>query len=79
MPAYQGVDGRFPAGLALPVARARLMIAGVDVSKAVAPGDKAATFTVKLTVGKTQLRTWFYDARDKELCGALYVYVRRLP
>ena len=37
-----------------------------------------ATFRVKLTAGKTHLKTWFYDAGGKELCGAFYVYVRRI-
>lgn len=40
--------------------------------------DKAATFTVELTAGKTHLMTWFYDADGRELCGAFYVDVRRL-
>ncbi|NQU23197.1 MAG: arylsulfatase [Candidatus Nealsonbacteria bacterium] len=78
LPPYQGVDGSFPAGLAVPAAKARLKIAEVDVSKPVGPNDKAAVFRVKLTAGKTHLNTWFYDAHGKELCGAFYVYVRRI-
>jgi len=74
-PAYQGVDGSFPKGLALPAAKARLTIAGLDVSKPVGPKDKAAVFRVKLPAGRTKLQTWFYDADGKELCGAFYVYV----
>ncbi len=77
LPPYRGVDGEFPEGLALPAAKARLKIAGVDVSKPVGPHDKAATFVVKLTAGQTKLQTWFYDADDNELCGAFYTYVRR--
>lgn len=78
LPPYQGVDGSFPKGLALPAAKARLKIADVDVSKPVGPKDKAATFRVKLTAGKAYLKTWFYDAEGKELCGAFYVYVHRI-
>jgi arylsulfatase A-like enzyme len=78
LPAHQGVDGTYPAGKALPAARARLKVGDVDVSKPVAPGDKAATFTVPLKAGNTQLTTWLYDAAGKELCGAFYVEVRRL-
>jgi hypothetical protein len=77
LPPYEGVDGSFPEGKALPAVKARLRIAGVDVSKAVAEGDKAATFTVQLRAGKTRLETWFYDAKGKELCGAFYVEVLR--
>ena len=76
---YEGVDGTFPEGKALPAAKARLKIGQVDVSKPVTPNDKAATFTVRLAAGKTRLETWFYDAEGKELCGAFYVDVRRLP
>ena len=77
LPPYQGVDGSYPAGKALPATKARLKIGPVDVSKPVGPEDKAVTFNVNLPAGKTLLETWFYDAQGKELCGALYVYVRR--
>jgi arylsulfatase A-like enzyme len=77
LPAYRGVDGVFPEGKALPIAKARLKVGEVDVSQPVAEGDKAASFTVRLQTGKTQLQTWFYDARGEELCGAFYVEVRR--
>ena len=50
----------------------------VDVSKPVAQSDRAATFTVPLKPGNTQLTTWLYDAAGKELCGAFYVEVRRV-
>ncbi len=77
LPPYEGVDGTFPEGKALPAVKARLRIGQVDVSKPVAPGDKAATFTVRLAAGKTRLETWFYDAEGNELCGAFYVDVLR--
>jgi arylsulfatase A-like enzyme len=77
LPAYQGVDGTFPPGMALPIAKARLKIADIDLSKAVGAADEAATFNVRLAAGKTQLHTWFYDAGGKELCGAFYVEVLR--
>jgi hypothetical protein len=79
LPPYHGVDGSFPEGKALPAAKARLKIGDVDVSKPVAPDDRAATFTVQLAAGNAELWTWFYDAAGKELCGAFYVDVRRLP
>lgn len=73
LPAYAGVDGTYPAGIALPVAKARLKIGRVDLSKPVSAGDTAATFRVDLPPGKAELRTWFYDAEGNELCGAFYV------
>jgi arylsulfatase len=78
LPPYEGVDGTFPAGTALPVARARLAISTVDVSKPVRESDKSAVFTVDLAAGPAKLQTWFYDEDGKELCGAFYVTVRRL-
>ena len=79
LPPYEGVDGTFPEGKAVPAAKARLKIAQVDVSKPVAQDDKVVTFTARLAPGTTQLETWFYAADGKELCGAFYVEVRRLP
>jgi arylsulfatase A-like enzyme len=77
LPPYQGADGTFPAGRALPIGKARLAIGDADQSMPVGPDDKAAAFTVKLKAGPAQLQTWFYDAAGKELCGAFYTYVRR--
>ena len=77
LPDYQGADGSFPAGIALPVAKARLRIGPFDLSKPVGADDKSATFDLKLRPGKSQLQTWFYDAQGKELCGAFYVEVLR--
>jgi arylsulfatase A-like enzyme len=79
VPACQGELGQFKAGVALPIAKARLQVAGVDQSRPVAANDRAAVFRVRLPAGKTTLQTWFYDAAGKELCGAYYVYVRRVP
>lgn len=78
LPGFRGGDGDFPEGKALPIVRARLRIGTQDRSMPVVPNQKAATFTLRLAAGKTTLQTWFYDASDKELCGAFYVYVHRL-
>lgn len=78
LPPYEGVDGTFPEGKALPARGARLRVGNVDRSQPVSRGDKAVSFTVHLPAGPTELQTWFYDAEGKELCGAFYVYVRRI-
>ena len=70
------MDGTFPPGKAAPIAAARLRVGEVDVVQPVAEDDKAAVFTVQLKPGNTRLKTWFYDAQGKELCGAIYVEVR---
>lgn len=77
LPAVKHADGMFPAGVALPVATARLRVAEFDATRPA--DDKAVTFTVKLASGRTKLQTWFADADKKEIAGAYYVTVRRLP
>jgi len=79
VPAFKGKLGEYKAGVALPIAKARLKVADCDESQPVGAGDKAVVFRVKLPAGRTTLQTWFYDAAGRELCGAYYVYVTRLP
>jgi arylsulfatase A-like enzyme len=76
-PIVKHADGQFPAGVALPVASARLKLGGFDATKPVAQMDKVVMFTTKLPAGRTKLQTWFLDADGKEICGAYYVTVRR--
>jgi arylsulfatase len=71
-------DGKFPAGASLPIAQARLKIGGFDRTVDTAAADVAARFRVVLPAGPAELQTWFLDAAGQELCGAYYVYVRRL-
>lgn len=78
LPAHKGVDGSTQPGDAFPVASAELKIGDARKSKAVAAEDKAATFTVSLQRGRTEVQTWFRDAGGAEIAGAYYVYVRRL-
>ena len=79
LPAHHPEDDSFPAvypeGKALPIARARLQVGGVDEVKPVGAGDQAAVFRVQLAAGRTEVRTWFLDGRGQELCGAYYTYV----
>jgi arylsulfatase len=78
VPAFRAVDGGLPAGVALPIARARLKLGDVDETKPVGPTDKGVTFKVTLPAGtKMPLETWFSDAEGRELCGAYFAYVLR--
>ncbi len=77
VPACRQVDGTLPAGVALPIAKAKLRVGDFQQERAVKPGDKAVLFDVPLRKGPTRAQTWFYDADGKELCGAYYVYVHR--
>ena len=77
LPPHPNPDGEFPAGVALPIAKARLKVADLDQSLTVGPSDTAVNFTVKLKAGPTKLQTWFYAAVGAEICGAYYVYVHK--
>jgi hypothetical protein len=79
LPAVKHADGEFPAGVALPVATARLQVAEFNATRPVAVDDKGVTFAVKLAAGRAKLQTWFAAADGKEIAGAYYVTVRRLP
>jgi arylsulfatase A-like enzyme len=63
---------------ALPIAGAKLTVAGIELSAKAAPDDKAIIFRAKLPCGPTQLHSWFMDKAGKDLCGAFYATVRRL-
>jgi len=77
-PAAEFVDGSAPAGVAMPIAGARMMINQDLQSRTLSPEDDAATFTVDLDPGPIRLYTWFDDERNQPICGAYYVYVTRL-
>jgi len=78
VPEYRNENRTLPAGVALPIAKARLKIAEMDETKAVGAQDKEIIFNVALKAGdKLPMQSWFYDANGRELCGAYYAYVRR--
>ena len=63
-------------GVALPVRRARIAIAGQEASAKVGLSDDGITFTLTLPAGGTHLETWFELAGGGEL-GAYYVYLEQ--
>jgi arylsulfatase A-like enzyme len=65
-------------GKALPIAGARLAIAGRELAAQAVPGERAVVLRTRLAAGPTQLRAWFVDAAGQDLCGAFYTDVRRL-
>jgi arylsulfatase len=71
--------GSLPAGKAMPIAGAKLQVAGISREVKTGPDDKAASFRVKLpVVQKTHLHGWFTDSEGKDLCGAFYATVRKV-
>lgn len=77
LPKLQQVDGSFPAGKALPIARAKLRVGDFEATRDVGEHDTSVNFPVPLQKGRVKAQTWFYDVDGKELCGAYYVYVYR--
>jgi hypothetical protein len=77
LPKRTHADGEFAAGVALPVAKARLKVGDFDAVRSVDAEAKAATFPVRLAAGRTKLQTWFLDSAGGEIAGAYYVTVRR--
>lgn len=76
-PPFRGVDGRLPAGKALPIAKAKLRVGELEKTRNVNPDDKFVRFELPLKQGPVKAQTWFYDESGKDLCGAYYVYVQR--
>ncbi len=81
VPAFKGVDGDLPPGVALSIAKARLKVGDLlDETKAVLADDRAVTFVVPLKAGtKLPMQSWFLDAKGELVCGAYYAYVERKP
>jgi arylsulfatase len=74
----QFTDGSAPAGVSMPIARARLMIDRRTFVQEASPDAQSVAFEVALDAGQTLLHTWFDDERGQPICGAYYVYVERL-
>ena len=68
---------RWGGGVALPVHRAGIAIAGKEAWKSVGPDDRGADFALELPAGATHLRTWL-ELEDGGALGAYYVYVEKL-
>lgn len=63
---------------ALPVAFARLKIAGFDSVVPTKPSDTQVKFTVDLPKGINRIETWFLDANREPVCSAYYTVAELL-
>ena len=71
--------GTLIPGKALPIAAARLTVAGEEQASKSAADDQSVVFRVNLQGGqKIKIQGWFQDASGNDLCGAYYAYVRHL-
>ncbi|MCL4194368.1 MAG: arylsulfatase [Thermoguttaceae bacterium] len=74
----QTVYGReLPPGKPLPIAAARLDVAGQNFSAKTAGAARGVRFHVDLPAGRTTMQGWFQDASGSDLCGAFYARVCR--
>lgn len=64
-----------PPGRAVPIAAARLTVAGLDLTEAAPATAAHVSFSAELPAGRTQLRAWFQDEKGRDLCGAFYVKI----
>lgn len=78
-PLFQGVDGTFPPGKALPVASAWLQAGKNEETQSVLPDATVQDFEMVLDCGETTIKSWWYDADGAELAGAYYLTAERLP
>lgn len=68
---------RWGGGVALPVQRAGISIAGEEAWKSVGLFDNGAEFELTVPACETHLQTWF-ELDDGRSLGAYYVYVEKL-
>ena len=68
---------RWGGGVALPVRRARIAIAGREAEGKIAPQSDRVAFTLRLPAGPAHLQTWF-DLDDGGSLGAYYLYVEQV-
>lgn len=78
LPEMKTTVGSYPAGVGFPIAKARLTIAGQDLTADVPPDAREVTFHVTLKANtRTQLHGSFQDKSGADVCGAYYAYVLR--
>ena len=75
----EGFEGSADKGnSARPIVAANVQVADGNYTLDVADGSAHATFNIKLPKGKVKLHTALQDAKERTLCSAMYVYVKRL-
>ena len=78
LPETRVTDGVYVPGKTLPIHSARIEVGEQDLTSKASGGAKGVAFRVTLPQGPTTLQTWFYDGEGEEICGAYYVYARKL-
>jgi len=70
-------DGILSAGVALPIASAKIKVGGQEQSINVSDNDESARFTFDLDAGETSILSNFNDENGDRIAGAYYLYVHR--
>lgn len=78
MDAMEVTDGKFIKGVSLPIHSAEIKVGNLYGKKKIGDRDKCITFSFKLEKGGNSIQTWFYDNKNIEICGAYYVYIKKL-
>lgn len=78
LPRLKVTDGEFVAGVALPIATAELKVGVTNLKLDPDANGQSFTTELQLTSGPVELQTTFFDESGKPICGAYYVYVKRL-
>jgi len=75
-PSFEGRNERLPGRK---VTKAKLKVGEKDMTTQTSPTERSADFIVSLKKGdKLCLQSWLYDANNKDLGGAYFVYVTKL-
>ncbi|MBM4001517.1 MAG: arylsulfatase [Planctomycetes bacterium] len=77
-PAVELADGMLPEGAAIPIAKAKLVIAAWETTLDLDADSKHASFLIRLEPGPATIHSEFLDADGASLLGAYYAYVRRV-
>ncbi|WDI41253.1 arylsulfatase [Bremerella sp. P1] len=78
-PQLKVTDGTFPEGTALPIQRAEVRVDEQTIRiDSMTKDDSAFVTQADLSKGPLELRTAFFNSENQEICGAYYLYVRRI-
>lgn len=61
-----------------PIAAGVVEIAGKRAVAKTSPTEQEATARLNLRAGRTTMKAWFQDEKSTDLCGAFFVYVRKV-
>lgn len=78
IPTTKVTAGILNPGVSLPIASAEIEVADAKKSRRLKIDADSAIFRIKLNEGPAKLQTWFKDEEGNPLCGAYYVYVKKL-